>query len=143
MASKPGNSPGSEVRRGVMKTVITSSQSRHHKTHSTSGEEILPLDLQKLVNREEQDRMVYEDAWTRTCGPLLHDVPRQSADVSCRRPSDKFDEQHHDHRVNEPSERLPLELQKLVDKEEADRLLYEDSWTRTLVHSCSSSGLLI
>jgi len=113
MASKPGNSPGSEVRRGVMKTVITSSPSRHHKTHSTSVAELLPLDLQKLVDREEQDRMVYEDAWTRT------------------RPSDKFDEQHHDHRVNEPSERLPPELQKLVDKEEADRLLYEDSWTRT------------
>ena len=144
MASKPGDGSGSKVRHGTMKTVMRPSrQSSQHNTHSVPVAEVLPQDLQKLVNKEEQDRMIYEDPWERTCGPLLREVFYRLSDVSCRRPLDKFDEQPPHHGTNLSSECLPPELQKMVDKEEADRLLYEDSWTRTLVHSRPYSGLII
>jgi hypothetical protein len=63
MATKPEDVP-----RGFMKAVMKPSR-QNRQRHSPS--ELLPPDLQKMVNKEEQDRMVYEDAWTRTYGPLL------------------------------------------------------------------------
>jgi hypothetical protein len=61
MASKSRDN--SEVRRGVMKTVMKPSRQSRQQHHIS---ELLPPDLQKLVNKEEQDRVVYEDSWTRT-----------------------------------------------------------------------------
>ena len=144
MASKPGDGSGSEVRRGVMRTVMRPSrQSPQQKTHSVSLPELQPTDLQRLSHKEEQRGMAYEDNWKGRCGPLLHDVSCRVSDVSCRRSSDKLNQQCPNPGINEPSQSLPPELQKLVDKEEADRLLYEDSWMRTSVHFCSHLGLFI
>jgi hypothetical protein len=68
MASKANSRDGSEVRRGRMKTVMSPSrQSRRRETPQP-----LPPDLQKLVNKAEEDRVVYEDSWTRTYGALVH-----------------------------------------------------------------------
>jgi hypothetical protein len=140
MEGKPDN--GSEIRRGMMKTVMKPSrQSRHHHTHSVS--EPLPPNLQKLVNKEEQDRMVYEDTWTRTYVYFLDKslLSGYLTWVYPRRPSDKFEMKPFDHHTTEElSEPLPRELQRLVDKEEADRLRYEDPWTKTYVKTPPQNG---
>jgi len=104
---KPSDNP--DIRRSVTKPCPD------HNTRSMS--EPLPPDLQKLVDAEEQYRVVYEDPWTRT------------------RPSDSFSEEYPDPKAPKPSQApsqaLPPVLQEMVDKEEEHRVVYEDPWTRT------------
>ncbi|KIW66808.1 hypothetical protein PV04_06102 [Phialophora macrospora] len=90
---------------------------------STSSTSSLPVPLQNMVDEAEKEREVYEDSWSR--------IPRGLRIII--RPS-KAIKQHEQNAkkssltIKKPH--LPASLQHLVDKEEKEEALFEDSWAR-------------
>ncbi|KIW95687.1 uncharacterized protein Z519_04272 [Cladophialophora bantiana CBS 173.52] len=105
-----------------MNPLSTENTSAHRRSSSSSS---LPAPLQNLVDKAEKERDLYEDPWSRAPGPQTSEQvqpqqPKQSSKVEQDNNKKSF--------LRKP--RLPGSLQRLVDRAEVDREVYEDPWSR-------------
>ncbi|KIW85279.1 hypothetical protein Z517_00669 [Fonsecaea pedrosoi CBS 271.37] len=100
-----------------MNPVNSDNSSTHQRSSSSSS---LPAPLQSLVDKAEKERDLYEDPW----GP----IPGPEPSKQVNQPK-KSNQEQANRRSLLKKPRLPASLQRLVDKAELDRELYEDSWS--------------
>ncbi|OAP60328.1 hypothetical protein AYL99_05330 [Fonsecaea erecta] len=100
-----------------MNPVNSENSSGPRRSESISS---LPAPLQDLVDEAEKERELYEDTWSRIPGP--------QASTQANQPKKPSKEQGAKRSfLKKP--RLPTSLQRLVDKAEVEREVYEDSWS--------------
>ncbi|KIW32450.1 uncharacterized protein PV07_03996 [Cladophialophora immunda] len=101
-----------------MNPISSESSSAPRRSMSDSS---LPAPLQDLVDKAEKERDLYEDPWSRIPGP--------QASKQVNQPEKPSKEQGSKRSILKKP-RLPASLQRLIDKAEVDREVYEDSWSR-------------
>ncbi|KIY00912.1 uncharacterized protein Z520_03578 [Fonsecaea multimorphosa CBS 102226] len=100
-----------------MNPVNSESSSAPRRSSSVSS---LPEPLQDLIDKAEKERELYEDPWNRIPGP------QDSKQVNQPKKSSK--EQGNKRSILKKPH-LPASLQRLVDKAEVEREVYEDPWS--------------
>jgi len=120
-------------------TTSSSSTGRERRSSSSSTTStLLSPPLQTLVDKAEKERLVYEDPWSRIPNAFKVIIRPSSSRLGRKQGVQKREVQH-DTPVPETTAAaagrkthllLPTSLQRLVDKQETERNLYEDSWAR-------------